>query len=119
MIVMKNKQPTLPLDQPAQQHPGVTLQKKKGVGALAEAPLSACTCDTETQTRLDTTVLRQRPTQPTRTGENTTWCRNGFHTNNLIHEGSSPSQNCFHFLCIMNLTWLIGGDTSPVRLIII
>lgn len=60
MIVMKNKQPTLPLDQPAQQHPGATLQKKKGVGALVEAPLSACTCDTETQTRLDTTVLRQR-----------------------------------------------------------
>lgn len=36
----------------------------------------------------------------------------------MQHKGSLQSQNCFHSLCIMNLTWLIGAGTSPERFII-
>lgn len=53
-----------PLDQPAQQHTGEGLvsnrrwnQKWKEVGSWVEQSLPACLCETETQKRLDNTLL--------------------------------------------------------------
>lgn len=47
----------------------------------------------------------------------TSHCSNSDYAAGL--RGSLQSLNCSHFLCIMNLTWLIGAGTSPVKLILI
>lgn len=62
-------------------------------------------------------------TQLTWTGKNTIWCKNGRHTSSdfmlaLRCKGSLQSQNCFYFQCIIDVIWLFGAGTSPVRFII-
>lgn len=122
--------PAHPLDQPAEQHPAVTLQTNRGWNlrwqegggwgrSTSTCPPASCTDPDESRHHGALTARTQQDT----TGEIIRPRGGGHYGYSCFcsRQGCSRGLDCFHFLCMMNLTqatrcWHISSETHHLGL---